>query len=482
MSKKGSSAIEALLKDQSDMMKNIQCQLGAVISKSDRLDDKVTHLNDNVMTAFNTRVENVEKNVSETRAIADDAIAQSRANDKAIAEQQKVITSLSKQFDEYVTKNGAWQGKLVERLAVLHDDKGAPASTPTSSKPPSRELNLIFDDIEEGESPTYAQDLLFMREYLKNVLGLSHSRAYRLPIRDAYRRGKQELDRPRPLVVTLDSDADLWFLIKAANRSNVGGNVQRDFTAPVARSRKRLERLKYSLSKGGVSGLTIEPPAALHLNGKVIRVYFPNLTVDGDDTVPEQHFDNDLSDIPLYLREARVKGLEIIKREKADKLAKRGRERQRSGDSRRERVRESSSPGRRDTGSSAHSTTASDSDATDPPTLGGDHGSDTGSEPDAADPDKTITDQSRQDPSSDLDNTMDVADETEQTEADDEQMPPSGTVTQSSSTTNDDSDSESLVASQSILSPESYSRRVHPHAAKFINRSLNDNDQAKHQV
>ena len=92
MSKKGPSAIEALLKDQLDMMRNMQSQLGAVISKGDKLDDKVTHLNDNVMTAFTTRVENVEKNVSETRAIADDAIAQSRANDKAIAEQQKVIT------------------------------------------------------------------------------------------------------------------------------------------------------------------------------------------------------------------------------------------------------------------------------------------------------------------------------------------------------------------------------------------------------
>ena len=88
MSKKGPSAIEALLKDQSDMMKNMQFQLGAVISKSDKLDDKVTHLNDNVITAFNTRVENVERSVFETRAVADDAIAQSHANDKAIAEQQ----------------------------------------------------------------------------------------------------------------------------------------------------------------------------------------------------------------------------------------------------------------------------------------------------------------------------------------------------------------------------------------------------------
>ena len=145
--------------------------------------------------------------------------------------------------------------------------------------------------------------------------------------------------------------------------------------------------------------------------------------VDSDDTVPEQHFDNDVSDIPLYLQEVRVKGLEIINRQKADKLAKSGSERQRSGDSHRERASESSSPGRRDTSSSAHSTTASNSDTTDPPTLGGDHGSDTGSESDAADPDKTITDQSRPDPSSDLDNTIDVADETEQTEADDEQMP-----------------------------------------------------------
>ena len=202
----------------------------------------------------------------------------------------------------------------------------------------------------------------------------------------------------------------------------------------------------------------------------------------GDDTVPEQRFDNDLSDIPLYLREARVKGLEIIKREKANKLAKHGRERQRSGESRRERASESSGPGRRDTGSSTHSTTASNTDTTDPPTSGGDHGMDTGSESDVADSDKTITDQFRPDPSSDLDNTMDVADETEQTEADDEQMPPSGTVAQSSSTTNDNSDSESSVVSQSTLSPESFSRRGHPRAAKFINRSLNENDLAKHQV
>ena len=339
--KKCISGIEELLKQQAESMKGMQTQLGLMISKGDALDSKVSNLNDNVIAAFKTRVDKVESATVEARKSADEATALANANEASIREQQKTIDSLNKQFNEYTTRNSAWQEKLV--TGMMRDCVAMTKPVP-QHRPDSRERNLVFSDVEEGEDPSYSQDILFLREYFKQNLGLSHFRAYHFIIKDAYRRGRS--DRPRDLVVTLSSDDDLWYLIKAANRNDAGGNVQRDFTPAVARCRTSLERLRYSLTKGGITGQTIDYPADLKHNGESVRNYFPNLAVNKDDTVAEAQFANDLSDLPEDLRLARDRGRDVIKGEKAARVQNRGRLRQESGDTRREREGRSHSPGR----------------------------------------------------------------------------------------------------------------------------------------
>ena len=137
-------------------------------------------------------------------------------------------------------------------------------------------------------------------------LGLSHARAYSMTIKQAFRRGQTEMGLPRPLVVTMDSMDDMWYIIKAANRDEMGGRVQRDFPPDVTRCRCRLERLRYSLSKGGITDLTIDTPAVLKHKGKVVRDYYPSYN-GSDTTLTEMRFDNDIRFRPPVSRGPRAR-------------------------------------------------------------------------------------------------------------------------------------------------------------------------------
>ena len=69
-------------------------------------------------------------------------------------------------------------------------------------------------------------------------------------------------------------DDDLWRVIKAANRQEVGDKVKRDLPPIVEKCRKSLNCLKYVLEKGGAKGLKIKFPATLWLEEQLVHDYF----------------------------------------------------------------------------------------------------------------------------------------------------------------------------------------------------------------
>ena len=289
-------------------------QFSTILQAINRNGSEFTERLDNVrkdIESFTGRVEKVEATAGEALDLASTAAGQSEAN-------RLEMERMNKQLSDHIAQDAKWKDKLVSNILERReaDDQAHIESEVerTCRELAERERNLVFYDIEEGKEQP--QDYFFLRHFIKTTLDLGHRKSTQMKFHNAFRRGESVDDRPRALVVTLDSEEDMWMLIHAANKNDVGDLIKRDFPPEVEEARRKLERLLYTMKKGGATGLKLKYPAALWQHGKVLRDYYPGFIRLKCSTLTERRQNDEFDDLPDDLKQARARGTEVLRRER----------------------------------------------------------------------------------------------------------------------------------------------------------------------
>ena len=289
-------------------------QFSTILQAINRNGSEFTERLDNVqkdIESFTGRVEKVEATAGGALDLASTAAGQSEAN-------RLEMERMNKQLSDHIAQDAKWKDKLVSNILERReaDDQAHIESEVerTCRELAERERNLVFYDIEEGKEQP--QDYFFLRHFIKTTLDLGHRKSTQMKFHNAFRRGESVDDRPRALVVTLDSEEDMWMLIHAANKNDVGDLIKRDFPPEVEEARCKLERLLYMMKKGGATGLKLKYPAALWQHGKVLRDYYPGFRRLKCSTLTERRQNDEFDDLPDDLKQARARGTEVLRRER----------------------------------------------------------------------------------------------------------------------------------------------------------------------
>ena len=280
-------------------------------SRNCELDSKLENLRDDVVGALTSRVDMVEVK-------ADGAMAAAVEAKQATDDNRDEINRLRGELASYKEKSKVWGDRLGDQMIQEREqNRRAHLSHEVArveNKLRLRERNLVLYGVEEGGDDV--ADIVHLRLFLKMILKLPHSRVGTMSFPMIFRRGASVDGRPRPLVVTMACDDDLWRVIKAANRQEVGDKVKRDLPPIVEKCRKSLNRLKYVLEKGGAKGLKIKFPAALWFGEQLVHDYFPCYKRGIYEFIDAQSSNNDFEEMPDELVMARQAGREAIRKEK----------------------------------------------------------------------------------------------------------------------------------------------------------------------
>ena len=131
---------------------------------------------------------------------------------------------------------------------------------------------------------------------------------------NAFHHGESVDGRPRALVVVLDSEEDMWMLIHAANKNDVGDLIKRDFPPEVEEARHKLERLLYTMKKGGCYWIEAEIPRCFMATWKGAERLLPRFQTP-EVLHSERRQNDEFDDLPDDLKQARACGTQVLRRE-----------------------------------------------------------------------------------------------------------------------------------------------------------------------
>ena len=282
--------------------------LHAIAKSEENTGNKLNCVKNEMMESFGGKLEEVKLVAEDAKSTALKAVDQAELN-------RLEIERINGQLLEWQSSTDDWRDDLVSNLI---EQRAADTQAHMDAEMfrvnrelVERENNLVLSDISEANGAK--QDMTMVRELLKVTFDMGG--AMGISIKRCYRRGESSEDRPRALVVVLGNDEDMWKVIKAANRAGCGRRVKRDFPPPVIEARTTLEKIKYTMTKGGAENLRIRYPAALWHGDVLVRDYFPEFRRVKCSTLDEARKADRFEDLSEELKAARTRGAEVLKHE-----------------------------------------------------------------------------------------------------------------------------------------------------------------------
>lgn len=152
---------------------------------------------------------------------------------------QNVMAALDEKFKAITEENTQLKNKISElELKLKFADKD------------KRKNNLVFFGIEEGKATTETE----LVDYIKDIILEMGVHFEAFEINNTYRIGKKELDKNRPVVVSLTTTWKKHMILRNRRNLQEGINIKEDYPKEIIEKRKQLQRqVEEEKNKGNIA-------------------------------------------------------------------------------------------------------------------------------------------------------------------------------------------------------------------------------------